>query len=150
MNAVKRVFLNQLRGLRRHRRTTLILAGIFCALVVGAIIIGVGDNIPGIILCYLAATIPAIALTYTWRELKKFLILLGASIGGFFVFVVLHNVFYALGIITNHIIVLSHLMQGFGVVAFCIAWFLCPPAFLVGAVGSIVLAIRRRRGQAVG
>ena len=150
MNIVKRFFLEQFRVLKRNRKTTLILAAIFCALVLAAILVGVSDNIPGIVLCYLAASIPVIALTHIWRELKKFLILLGASIGGFFVFVLLHNGFYALGIVANHITVVRHLAEAFSVASFCIAVFLCPPAFLVGAVGSIVLTIKRQRKQAVG
>jgi len=101
--------------------TELILAAIFCALVIAAI---------------LAARV------------EKFLILLGASIESLFVF--LHNAFYALGIITNHVAVLSRLMEALSVASFCIAVFLCPPAFLVGAVGSIVLTIKRQRRKAVG
>ena len=69
---------------------------------------------------------------------------------GFFVFVVLHNAFYALAILTNHIAALSHLMEVFHVVFFIIAVFLCPATFLVGAVGSIVCAIIERRKQAIG
>lgn len=148
VSMLKRFFQEQFRVLKRNRKTTLILAAIFCVLVIAAVVVGVSDNIPGIVLCYLAASIPAIALTYTWRELKKFLILLGASVGGFFVFVVLHNAFYALAIVANHISVVSHLADAFSVASFCIAVFLCPPAFLAGAVGSIVLTINKRRKQA--
>jgi len=75
--------------------------------------------------------------------MKKFLILMGASFAGFFVFVLLHNAFYALTIITSHITVLSRLMEAFHVTSFIIAVFICPIGFVVGAVGSIVLFIRR-------
>lgn len=141
---LKKFFQEQYQVLKRNRKTTLILAAVFCALVLAAVLIGVSDNIPGIVLCYLAATIPVIALTLAWRELKKFLILLGVSIAGFFVFVLLHNGFYALGTITNNIAVLRHLIEALSVVSFCIAVLLCPPAFLVGAVGSIVFTVKRR------
>ncbi len=63
---------------------------------------------------------------------KKFLLLTGASAVGFLLFILLHNAIYGL----------------FGVeeaVFFIIAVFLAPAAFLVGVVGSIVLAVRRRR-----
>ncbi len=132
------------------RKEVFILAGIFCALVVSAIVVGVSDNIPGIVLCYLATVVLVVAPIRTWRKTKKFLILLGASVGGFFVFVLLHNAFYALTIVTSHIAALSHLMEAFHVTFFLIAVFLCPAAFLVGAVGSIVCVIRGRRKQAVG
>ncbi len=74
--------------------------------------------------------------------LKKFLILTGASAAGFFVSVFLHNTIYGLFI------------QWFGAdfwnggdepFLFIMAVFVCPIGFLVGAIGSIVLAIRRSR-----
>ena len=135
---------------KRKRKEVLILAGIFCALVVNAIVVGVSDNIPGVVLCYLATVTLIVAPIRTWRKTKRFLILLVAAVIGFFVFVFLHNAFYALTILTSHIAALSHLLEAFHVVSFIIAVFLCPAAFLVGAVGSIVCAIRGRRKQAVG
>jgi len=64
---------------RRRRRELFILAGIFCVLAISAILVGVSDNIPRIILCYLAAITLIVALTRTWKRTKTFLILLGAS-----------------------------------------------------------------------
>jgi len=134
---------------RRRRKEVLILAGVFCALVIGAIVVGVSDNIPGIVLCYLASIVLAVAPTRTWRKPKRFLILVAASVIGFFVFVVLHNAFYALAILTNHIAALSHLMEAFDAIFFIIAVFLCPATFLVGAVGSIACAIIEKRRKAI-
>ncbi len=96
---------------RRKRKEVFILAGVFCALVISAIVVGVSDNIPGIVLCYLATVVLVMAPIRSWRKTKRFLILLGASVGGFFVFVLLHNAFYALTIVTSHIAALSHLME---------------------------------------
>lgn len=134
---------------RRKRKEVLILAGIFCALIISAIVVGVSDNIPGIVLCYLATIVLAVAATRTWRKTKRFLVLVVASAIGFFVFVFLHNAFYALTIVTNHIAALSHLMEVFHVVFFIIAVFLCPATFLVGVVGSIFCAVIERRKQAI-
>ncbi len=78
-------------------------------------------------------------------KLKLFLLLTGSSIVGFFVFVILHNLFYALGIITGHITVLKYLMEIIHVVFFIIAVLICPIGFLVGAIGSIVLLIKKKR-----
>jgi hypothetical protein len=135
---------------RRKRKKVFTVLGIFCALVISAIVVGVSDNMPGIVLCYLAAVVLVVAATHSWRRTKRFLILLVASVIAFFVFVVLHNAFYALAILTNHIAALSHLMEAFHVVFFLIAIFLCPATFLVGAVGSIVCAIIERRRRAIG
>ena len=135
---------------RRKRKKLFIVVSIFCALIISAIAIGVSDNIPGIVLCYLATVVLVVASTHTWRRTRRFLILLVASVIAFFVFVLLHNAFYALAILTNHIAALSHLMEALGVVFFIIAIFLCPATFLVGAVGSIVCAIMGRRKGAIG
>ena len=134
---------------RRKRKELLILAGIFCGLVISAIVVGVSDNIPGIVLCYLAGVVLAVAATRTWRKTKRFLILAAASVIGFFVFVVLHNAFYALAILTDHIAALSRLMEAFDAIFFIIAVLLCPATFLVGAVGSIACAIIEKRKKAI-
>ena len=64
--------------------------------------------------------------------LKKFLLLTGASAVGLSVFVFLHNVVSVLFNIEEPIF-------------FIMAVFVCPLTFLVGAVGSIVLAIKSRQ-----
>ena len=72
-------------------------------------------------------------------KLKKFLILTGASAAGFFIFVLLHNLFYAFGVIAGDIIVLRYLMEIFHATFFLVAIFVCPLGFLIGAIGSIVI-----------
>ena len=62
--------------------------------------------------------------------MKKFLLAMAISAGAFVVSVLAHNAISAL----------------FGVeeaVFFAVAVFICPVAFLVGTVGSIVLAIKK-------
>jgi uncharacterized membrane protein len=135
---------------RRKRKEVFILAGIFCALIISALVVGVSDNIPGIVLCYLAAVVLAAGVTRSWRRTKKFLVLLVASAVGFFVFVFLHNAFYALAMLSEDIAALSHLMEALNVVFFIIAAFLCPALFAVGAAGSIACAIMERRKGAAG
>lgn len=77
--------------------------------------------------------------------LKKFLLLTGASSAGFFVFVLMHNLFYALSVITSNIIVLKYLTEVLHIAFFIIAVFVCPTGFLVGAVGSAVLFAKKKR-----
>ncbi len=77
--------------------------------------------------------------------LKKFLLLTGASAAGFFVFVCLHNVFYALGIMVARITILSYLMEVFHIVFFMVATLICPVGFLIGVVGSSVLLIKKKK-----
>jgi len=77
---------------------------------------------------------------------KKFLLLTGASAAGFFVFVFLHNAFYAISTVTGDIMILNYLIEGLGVVFFITAVFICSLGFLTGMVGSIVLFIKKRKG----
>jgi len=79
--------------------------------------------------------------------MKKFLILTGASFGGFIVSVILHNVFYGLGIITSEFTVLSYLMGVLEVFFFLVAVFVCPIGFLVGVTGSTVMFIKKKRSK---
>ena len=78
-------------------------------------------------------------------KLQKLLILTGASAAGFFVFVLLHNVFYAFGVITSSIAILRYLMEILHVTFFLIAILVCPLGFLIGAIGSIIILVKRKR-----
>ncbi len=81
--------------------------------------------------------------------LKKFLILTGASAAGIPVSIFLHNAFYGLFIQWFGADFWDRIGLGDEPVFFIIAVLLCPIAFLVGAVGSIVLAIKRFRAAKI-
>ena len=78
-------------------------------------------------------------------KFKKLLILTGASAAGFFVCVLLHNIFYALAQVSGHIIILSYLMKVFEVIFFLIAIFACPIGFIIGVIGTIVMFNKKRK-----
>jgi len=78
------------------------------------------------------------------KSLKRFLILTGGSATGFFLFVLLHNFFYGLGIITSQIPVLSLIMEILHTVSFIIATLVCPLGFVIGAIGTIVMFIKKK------
>ena len=130
---------------KSNRRVTLLWCVICCGSLIAAFIVGVSDNLPGLVLCYVAAISIILAFTHSWRRTKYFFILLCASLVGFVVFVVLHNVFYALGQMAADIIVLGRLLEIFHVVSFLIAIFVCPAGFLIGVVGSVVAIITHFR-----
>ena len=73
---------------------------------------------------------------------RKFQLLTGASAIGIPVSILLHNLVYGLFI---HFFGAEFWNGGDEPVFFIMATLVCPVAFLVGAVGSIVLAIRRNR-----
>lgn len=70
-------------------------------------------------------------------SLKKFLILTGASIVGFFIFAILHNIISG---------ILSQLLKQEieEPIFFIMATLVCPIGVVVGVIGSIVQLIKRR------
>ena len=102
--------------------------------------------ISGVILVILGSILIGLTLEKKVEgKLKKFLMLTGASAAGFFVFVLLHNIFYGLEQITSHITILSYLMKAFEVVFFLVAIFACPIGFLIGVIGAIVMFNKKRK-----
>jgi hypothetical protein len=138
-------------GGRRRRRSTLILIAVGCTFLAAAVVFGVSDNPPGLLLVYLAVVVWILAFAHRWRRVRSFLILLGASLVGFALSVILHNVFYALHELAGNIVVLSQVLVFLEVAFFLLAIFVCPAGALIGAVGSAVLAVRHlieERGSA--
>jgi len=102
--------------------------------------------ISGVILVILGSVLIGLTLVQKVEgKLKKSLILTGISTAGFFVFALLHNIFYALEQITGHIAILSYLMKALEVIFFLIAIFACPIGFLIGVIGTIVMFNKKRK-----
>jgi len=129
----------------RDRTRTLILLAICGAAAIAAALVGISDNPPGIFLALAAAVALVLAFVHPWRTPRQFGRLLVASVLGFFLFVVLHNVFEALAEEAEDITVLHSLLQGLGGAAFLLATLVCPAAFLVSVVALVVVSIRNRR-----
>ena len=134
-----------LTGMKRSRKVTLVLVTLCCVSLIVAFFIGISDNLPGLVLCYVAVTALILAFVHTWRQVKRFLILLGASLIGFPLFVILHNLFYGLGQVAADIIVLGSLLEFLHAVFFLVAIMVCPPGVLIGAVGSVVTYCKGRQ-----
>ena len=77
------------------------------------------------------------------RPLKRFLLTVGASAAGIPISAVLHNVIYGLFINFFGANFWDRVGLSDEPVFFFLAIFICPLAFLVGAIGSIVLTVRR-------
>ncbi len=87
-------------------------------------------------------------IVFTLRErvggrLKKFLLLTGSSAAGFFLFVLLHNAFYALGTVSGDLSIIGPLVDFLVAAFFFMAIPVCPLGFLVGAIGSVVLLLKK-------
>ena len=130
----------------RNRNRTFILFAICGVLAAAAATLGSDDNMPlGPLLALVSASAVVVAFAHPWRTSKQFLRLAGASFLGFFVFAILHNVFGAVASMAGVSGFVHDLLDGAGVASFYVAALLCPPGFLVGAVGAVVLAIRELR-----
>jgi hypothetical protein len=144
----------------RSRKGIFILAAIFCALVgIFAAIASViaipafkrYTSFPFLAISGTTFFLLGVALIFlTLKQkvggmLKKFLILTGASSAGFFVSVLLHNAIYGLFIHWFG----ADFWDRIGVkdepFFFIMATLVCPIGFLVGAVGSAALFIKKRK-----
>ena len=113
----------------------LIAAGILtCA---AALMIGVSDNPPGIILLYSGFTCLAGAWVWNWPSPREFWILLVTSLAAFPVGVVLHNLFYALGTLVEGSLILSGLLGFLEALFFLVAVMAVGPTALVALVGGV-------------
>jgi hypothetical protein len=128
----------------QNRRITLLLTMTAGILVLAALLVGVSDNPPGIVLVLLAAMALVAAAVHPWRAPKPFVVLLVTSILGFVVLVVLHNLLDGVAGLMSDGNVLRFLVQGVGVAAFLLAILVLPAAVLVGAGGAIVMFLRGR------
>ena len=113
----------------------------------GGLLVGIADNLPGLLLIYGAVTSFILAFAHRWREPRRFFLLLGLSFLGFVVFAVLHNVFYAIGESSNTSWGTS-LMEVLHVGSFLVAVLICPPGILVGLIGYFVAGFRARKSHA--
>ncbi|MEN8120780.1 MAG: hypothetical protein ABFS35_10555 [Bacteroidota bacterium] len=137
--------LEKLFGNVKSRKISLIFIATGILLMIVALIFGISDNPPGIILAFISICAITLAFVHHWTKLKKFLVLLIGSVLGFPVFAVLHNLFYGLAIMAKDIIVVKQILEILDVSSFLIAIFLCPVGIIVGAIGSIVLAIKNKK-----
>ncbi|MBU0898335.1 MAG: hypothetical protein KKB03_00935 [Nanoarchaeota archaeon] len=77
------------------------------------------------------------------KNLKTFLLLTGFSAVGFLVCTLLHNFFYGLAVITEHIILLKYLMESLHVMFFLVSIIVCPILFLIGMIGGIYKFLKK-------
>jgi len=101
------------------------------------LLVGVSDNLPGILLVYMASIAVVLAYALRFRTQRQYERLLLYSVAGFAVTAILHNVFEAAASVAGAAW-LRAVGGGIGAAFFLIAVLLCPAGFLVGLVGSIV------------
>ena len=129
-----------------NRLKTIILLAICALSAVGAALVGVDDNLPGIVLALLAAFAFILAFVHPWRSPRKFLFLLLAAVLGFILFVVMSIIVDSFAQNSTIPAALRDLLQStvLDVLNTVIAM-ICPAALIVGVVGWVVMSIRGRR-----
>lgn len=127
------------------RIRTLVFLGVCAACAIGAAVVGISDNPPGILLAYLAATALVLALVHPWRTSRPFKRLLYGSVLGFVVSAVLHNLISGIASGSAGTGPLARLFEGLAGFFFIVAVLLCPPALLIGAAGAVIAFFRDRR-----
>ena len=128
----------------QNRKWTSILLGFAALLGIAAAVIGIDDNLPGILFAFLGITAFVLAFAHPWRTSRQSLRLFLASILGLVVFGGLMIVCDLIGSKIEASGV-TRLLLNIGSTLFLILALICPSGLLVGAVGAVVMAIRNRR-----
>lgn len=118
----------------------LIVTGL--ALVIAAVILGVADNLPGIIAIYIALTCLAGAWVWNLPSPRDYWTIFLVSLAAFPLGVILHNVFYGLATLVPGIPVLQKLMEFLDVFFFLVAVMAAGPAALAGMIGGLICSWR--------
>ncbi len=133
--------------MKSNRRLTFTFLGIGCILFIIALVIGIAENPPGIVLFYIAVFAWMLAFVHGWRETKKFSFLMVSSIIGVPVFILLHNAFYALNQLSADITVLNQPLEFLHALSFLIAIIICPVGISIGIVGTIAVYFKNRKSK---
>jgi hypothetical protein len=118
------------------QKTTYIYLSISIVMIFVALIVGIDDNPPGIIIFFLGSIVLVIAFTHKWEKAKPYLFLVLFSLLGLVISGLLHNVFEAIG-------GEGTILGIVGAMFFLIAIFICPACLLVGIVGSMVRTFKK-------
>jgi 1,4-dihydroxy-2-naphthoate octaprenyltransferase len=128
-----------------NRKLSVIFLAACCASAIVAGVIGIEDNAPGILCAFTAAIALILAFVHPWRTPKQYSFLLLGAILCFVIFGVLHNVFHEIAGNMEDAQMFRKLLEGLGVATFLLALLVCPPAVIVGLVGSIAMLVRNHR-----
>ena len=132
-----------------NRNKTFILLAICVLLAIAAVVVGIDDNPPGILLAFLAASAFVLAFVHPWRTAKKFLYLLLAAILGFVIYTILNIILDTSAQDPAASAGLQDLLDSpvFNALSIIIIM-ICAAAFIVGVIGAVAMALRNRRRPA--
>lgn len=105
------------------------------------LIVGIRDNLPGLLMVYAAIACFILAVAHRWQRPRSFFLLFVLSVLGFIVFAVLHNLLHAIGK-SSSVAWIKAVMEVLSTGSFFVPTLICPPAFLVGLIGYFVAGFR--------
>ena len=130
---------------KTNGRITILLLLLAVLFTVAALVVGVNDNMPAIVVLFIGIMLLVTAFVHIWKRIKSYLMLALIAAIGIPVFVVLHNVFYGLGELAAGNLWLAGIAGFFDVFSFLIATLVCPSCVVVGLLGALILFIRVRK-----
>ncbi len=125
-----------------NRKLSVIFLTACCISAIAAAVIGIEDNVPGILCAFIATVALVLSFVHPWRTAKQFSLLLLGAILCFVISAVLHNVFHGVADNIESMQVLPEILTGLSVTFFLVAVLVCPPAVIVGLVGSVAMFLR--------
>ena len=139
-----------------HNRTlTSVFLTACCALAIAAVVVGGVNTLPedfkygrnplGILLGFLAAAAFVLAFVHPWRTARQFGALYVSAPLGFLILGILAIVFDGVARLLSAAPGLYGLLQALSYFSVFLAFWVCPSALFVGAVGSLAMFIRNRR-----
>jgi hypothetical protein len=121
-------------------RLSLILLGCAAVLLGAALLVGINDNLPGILLLLLSAMVAVLAFVGPLGTKRHYELLLLWSLVSLVAAAILHNVFDAAGSVVGPAW-LKAVFEAIGVAFFFIAIIIGPAGALVGGIGIVVKLI---------
>lgn len=135
-------------SIRRNLLISVSLLVVGGSLILVASLIGISDNLPGILLCFLGVLSLIFSFIHHWRNVKSYKVLFFVSMIGLFVFAVLHNFLdFAGQHYENSHQLLSQFLNFLSVIFFLVAVFVCPFTMLIGLAGFIIIKYRERKSK---
>jgi hypothetical protein len=107
-----------------------------CVLLIGALL--AGESWFGLGLGWASAAAFILVFAHQWRKLKSFSRLFWVSAIGIPLFIVLHNLLYALEQLSKDIVALPVVLEYLHAGCFLAASFVCPAGVLVAAIGALM------------
>ena len=126
-----------------RQKSNLVILALAVSLVIVGLILSSRCNSLAVALIYSGVSIGIVTYIHHWRDPLSFLILIGFSIVGFPVFVLLHNAFYAFGEISENIFLLKSIFEILHAVFFIIAVAICPTGLSIGIIGLLLTLLLR-------